>query len=102
MNKVCGEPSKIHGTADCIVGAAKENTGYLFGNPQLQSEGEAQRAAGNAEYQAAQAVQAADATKDKLVGKTKDLVGSTVGNESLEAKGKAQNAEGHLKDATNI
>eukprot|EP01103_Thecamoeba_quadrilineata_P002469 TRINITY_DN12423_c0_g1_i1.p1 TRINITY_DN12423_c0_g1~~TRINITY_DN12423_c0_g1_i1.p1 ORF type:complete len:107 (-),score=31.46 TRINITY_DN12423_c0_g1_i1:116-415(-) len=96
------EPSKVHGTTESVIGTIKENAGYVIGNEKLEAEGKAQKLAGDAEYKAAQAVQAAEAKTDRVVGATKETVGSLLGNESLEAKGKAQNAEGKVEDATNI
>jgi len=80
----------------------KENTGYLIGNQQMEAEGKALKLEGEAEYKAAVAVQAAEATGDKVKGTVKETVGHVLGNESLEGEGKADHLKGQVKDATNV
>jgi uncharacterized protein YjbJ (UPF0337 family) len=45
------EPSKLGGFSDRVMGAAKETAGKLFGNPELEAKGQAQRNIGQTEIQ---------------------------------------------------
>ncbi|KAI9293982.1 DNA binding protein [Neoconidiobolus thromboides FSU 785] len=88
------EPSKINATKDTTIGTIKENVGWALGNEQMQAEGKAQHAKGDAEYKAAQAQGYAEGSKDSMKGSVKDTVGSAIGNEQMQAEGKADKLKG--------
>ncbi|ORY01617.1 putative cruciform DNA binding protein [Basidiobolus meristosporus CBS 931.73] len=86
---------KLNANVKSASGAIKENVGSAFGNEQMQAEGKATRAEGNAEYKKAQAEGYAQGAA------CKDTVGSAVGNEQMEAEGKAGRAKGDARMSAN-
>ncbi|KAI9291519.1 hypothetical protein K502DRAFT_326250 [Neoconidiobolus thromboides FSU 785] len=96
-----GEPSKINANLNYAIGAVKENVGHALGNKSLESSGAAQKAKGDAEFKAAEALAYGEGVKDNLKGNVKDTVGSAIGNEQMQAEGKALKLEGDLKKEIN-
>ena len=70
-----------------VKGSLKEGAGKVLGNEQLQAEGQADKAAGKAEREAAGA-------KDNVVGGVKKGAGKVLGNEQMQAEGEAQRLKG--------
>jgi len=56
MSDQQNQPSKLHGYKDEVVGAIKENVGYLIGNNQMENEGRQTKEQGISEVVAASAV----------------------------------------------
>lgn len=96
------EPSKVSGYTDQTMGGLKENAGWAMGNKQMEAEGKARRAKGDAEVEAARAEQKAIGEKDKFKGNIKETTGNILGNEQWQAEGKAERLQGEARDKTNL
>ncbi|ORX78768.1 putative cruciform DNA binding protein [Basidiobolus meristosporus CBS 931.73] len=92
---------KFNANVKAASGAVKENVGSAIGNEQMQAEGKARRAEGNAEYKKAQAEGYAQGASEKLKGNVKNTVGCAIGNEQMEAEGKAGRVKGEARMEAN-
>eukprot|EP01089_Gocevia_fonbrunei_P013326 TRINITY_DN3396_c0_g3_i1.p1 TRINITY_DN3396_c0_g3~~TRINITY_DN3396_c0_g3_i1.p1 ORF type:complete len:177 (-),score=51.69 TRINITY_DN3396_c0_g3_i1:80-562(-) len=95
------EADKTVGYTDQIVGAVKENIGYLIGNSQMETEGKLQRNKGSLEVDGAKAVNRVEGTVDQISGKVKEVAGKVTGNEKTEYEGKLEKEKGKIKKAAN-
>ncbi|KAK9827661.1 hypothetical protein WJX81_004600 [Elliptochloris bilobata] len=96
-----GEPSKVGGKVDAAVGAVKENVGKAFGAHQMEGEGAAKRAHGNAEHGAAQAKGYTEGAGDSLMGGVKKQAGKLFGDDQMQGEGKARELKGDVKKSAN-
>ncbi len=96
------EPSKTSAYGDKAMGAMKENAGWAMGNKQMETEGKAQGAKGDAQLEAARAEQKAIGQKDKLKGNVKETAGNILGNEQWQAEGKGDRLKGEAREKMNI
>merc|ERR1711862_141393 len=100
-NMSSNEPSKMSAYGDKAMGAMKENAGWAMGNKQMETEGKAQGAKGDAQLEAARAEQAIG-EKDKLKGNVKETAGNVLGNEQWQAEGKGDRLKGEAREKMNI
>jgi uncharacterized protein YjbJ (UPF0337 family) len=94
---ITGEPSKVSGHSDEVIGSIKSTVGGLTGNNELKAKGDAQNTAGTGQVEAATAKQKADAAAQGGKGNVKDVVGGLIGNDKMKAEGKADQAAGAAK-----
>jgi uncharacterized protein YjbJ (UPF0337 family) len=94
---ITGEPSKVSGHSDEVIGNIKSTVGGLTGNNELKAKGDAQHTAGTGQVEAATAKQKADAAAQGGKGNVKDVVGGLIGNDKMKAEGKADQAAGAAK-----
>jgi uncharacterized protein YjbJ (UPF0337 family) len=80
---VSGEPSKVTGHKDEILGSVKSSVGGLLHNDEMKAKGEAQHASGVTEVNAAVAKQKADAAVEGGKGNVKSVIGSLTGNDKM-------------------
>jgi uncharacterized protein YjbJ (UPF0337 family) len=80
---ILGEPSKVTGHKDEILGSVKSSVGGLLHNDEMKAKGDAQHASGVTEVNAAAAKQKADAAVEGGKGNIKSVVGSLTGNDKM-------------------
>jgi uncharacterized protein YjbJ (UPF0337 family) len=80
---ISGEPSKVTGHKDEILGSVKSSVGGLLHNDEMKAKGDAQHASGVTEVNAAVAKQKADAAVEGGKGNIKSVVGSLTGNDKM-------------------
>lgn len=95
-----GEPSKLSGHTDEVVGNIKSTVGKVTNNAELEGKGKAQNAAGTSQVEAATAKQKAEGVVDSAKGNVKSAVGSLTGNDQLHFEGEADKASGDIKGRT--
>jgi len=89
------QPSKASGKFHETKGDLKETLGRTFGKPGMQQSGAQERAAGQAEYQAASGQGSyAQGTKDRLGGKKDQVLGSLTADRSQQTQGNERYAQG--------
>ncbi|GAA5893946.1 hypothetical protein JCM6882_003135 [Rhodosporidiobolus microsporus] len=93
--------SQTMGNLNSAVGTAKAAVGDATGLSSLSQAGNEQRAAGNAEYKAAQVEGYAEGTADRLGGKFDRVVGAVTGDKEREASGVAQEEKGKAQQSLN-
>jgi len=93
--------SKTEGYKDKVVGAVKENTGYVVGNERMEAEGKVQRMKGTGEVETAKAEQVAKGTTEQIKGNIKEFSGKVLGNERMEAEGKVDRLTGNARKEAN-
>ena len=92
---------RIKGKAEAIKGHVKHGVGSLIGNEQMQAEGHAEEAAGEARQEAAKAAERLKGTGEELKGKLKGAAGDLIDNEQMEAEGKADELKGQARQKAN-
>lgn len=80
--------SKTTGQFHSMKGTAVEAVGNLTGATSWQQSGRDEHAAGEYEYQAAQAEGYVEGTKDRVGGRKDAIVGAVTGDRQQEATGK--------------
>ncbi|GAA5976388.1 hypothetical protein JCM11641_005998 [Rhodosporidiobolus odoratus] len=93
---------QVMGNVNSLAGTAKATVGDAIGIASLSQSGNEQRAAGNAEYKAAQVQGYAEGTADRLGGKIDRVVGAVTGDKEKEASGAAQEEKGKAQQAVNL
>jgi uncharacterized protein YjbJ (UPF0337 family) len=78
-----GEPSKVTGHKDEVIGSVKSSVGGLLHNNEMKAKGDAQHASGTTEVNAAVAKQKADAAVEGGKGNVKSVIGSLTGNDKM-------------------
>jgi len=78
-----------------LSGMAKENLGYVLGNPDLEASGRNEKLEGEEQVREAQKITEREAEKEQMKGERKESEGRAEGSLSKEAKGKA-------KEKTNV
>jgi uncharacterized protein YjbJ (UPF0337 family) len=78
-----GEPSKVTGHKDEVIGSVKSSVGGLLHNNEMKAKGDAQHASGTTEVNAAAAKQKADAAVEGGKGNIKSVIGSLTGNDKM-------------------
>ena len=86
---------RVKGKVEEIKGTLKEGVGDLIGNEQMQVEGHAEKATGQARQDVAKAEERVKGMGEELGGKAKGAVGRLIGNEQLRAEGKAKELKGN-------
>ena len=92
---------RIKGKAEEIKGHVKHGIGSVLGNEQMQAEGHAQEAAGEARQEAAKATERARGAGEELKGKIKGAAGDFIDNEQMEAEGRAEELKGQARQKAN-
>ena len=92
---------RIKGKAEEIKGHVKHGVGSLIGNEQMQAEGHAEEAAGEARQEAAKAAERLKGTGEELKGKLKGAAGDLIDNEQMQAEGKADELKGQARQKAN-
>ena len=84
--------SRISGRFHSTKGAVRETVGRTIGWHGLEIRGQAERAAGNAEYNAARTKGYAKATGSRIAGKKDQVLGFATGNGAREGAGELGHA----------
>ena len=92
---------RIKGKAEEIKGHVKHGVGSLIGNEQMQAEGHAEEAAGEARQEAAKAAERLKGTGEELKGKLKGAAGDVIDNEQMQAEGKVDELKGQARQKAN-
>jgi len=92
---------RIKGKAEEIKGHIKHGVGNLIGNEQMQAEGHAEEAAGEARQAVAKAAERVKGGGEELKGKIKGAAGDFIDNEQMQAEGRAEELKGQARQKAN-
>jgi uncharacterized protein YjbJ (UPF0337 family) len=95
------DPSKISGMMNKAAGAVKENLGHVFGAHEMEQKGAAQRAMGDAEWEAARQKNAAAGVSKQAEGAYKEGYGQTAAQPTTTASGTAERLAGEAQERWN-
>ncbi len=82
--------NKYEEIKDKVVGGAKELTGKVMDDEEMELKGKLQKGMGKARELAGDVVDEMEDVKDKLVGITKETTGKVTKDKQLEIEGKLQ------------
>ncbi|KAF8996009.1 hypothetical protein BDQ17DRAFT_1310633 [Cyathus striatus] len=100
-NTFSGEPNKTSGQFHSVKGTVVETVGNLTGATSWQQSGKQEHAAGEAEYNAAQAKGYVEGAADRIGGKKDSIVGAVTGDKSQQASGNARHDKGEAQQQIN-
>ncbi|KAF5356916.1 hypothetical protein D9756_006401 [Leucocoprinus leucothites] len=100
-NTASGDPSKVSGQYHSVKGTVVESIGDLTGASSWKQSGKEEHAAGEAEYNAAQAKAYGEATADRISGKKDAILGAVTGNREQELQGNARQDKGQAQQKVN-
>lgn len=92
---------KLKGKADELTGHVKHGIGKAVGDEQMEAEGHAQEAAGEARQEVAKGAERTKGAGEELIGKFKNAAGDLLDNEQMEAEGKAEELKGKARQKSN-
>lgn len=82
--------NKLYEVKDKFLGNAKEMTGRVLEDPELELEGKLQKGTGKVRELANDLVSEIDDVKEKVVGTSKEVFGKITSDKDLEFKGRLQ------------
>ncbi|PBK67586.1 hypothetical protein ARMSODRAFT_938221 [Armillaria solidipes] len=100
-NNTSGEPNQTTGQYHSVKGTAVQTIGDLTGAQSWQQSGKEEHAAGEAEYNAAQAKNWAEGAADRVEGKKDSVVGAVFGDKSQQAQGNLKHDKGQAQQDAN-
>jgi uncharacterized protein YjbJ (UPF0337 family) len=95
------EDERAKGKAEEIKGKVKSGIGNLVDDGQLEAEGQADQAVGQARQDVAKGSERAKGAGEEIAGKVKGVVGRVTGSEEKEAEGKADELKGKARQKAN-
>jgi uncharacterized protein YjbJ (UPF0337 family) len=92
---------RAKGKAEEIKGHIKHGVGSAIGNEQMEAEGHADEATGQARQDAAKAAERVKGAGEQLKGKVKGAAGDLLDNEQMQAEGRADDLKGQARQKAN-